>query len=178
MQSTITRSLRQFRSYHRYLGLALALLLLLSALTGILLAWKKQSDLLQPPTQKGAQPGLVEWLPLDQLGEIAQSALLKEGMELEDAVIDRMDIRPGKGIVKILFKEGWWEVQVDGTSGKVLSIARRHSDWIEKVHDGSIISEGFKLLSMNILGFGILLLITTGIWLWYGPRLFRKLRRK
>jgi uncharacterized iron-regulated membrane protein len=88
-----------------------------------------------------------------------------------------MDVRPSKGIVKVLFEKGWWEVQVDGATAEVLSIKRRNSDWIEQLHDGSIISDGFKLVSMNVLGIGLLLMIFTGWYLWYGPRKYRRLKR-
>ena len=76
-----------------------------------------------------------------------------------------------------LFKGGNWEVQIDGTSGEVKSIAKRYSDWIESLHDGSIISDLFKLISMNLLGIGVLFLMGTGIWLWYGPKVVRELKR-
>ena len=88
-----------------------------------------------------------------------------------------MDVRPSKGIAKVLFKEGNWEVQIDGTSGEVKSIAKRYSDWIESLHDGSIISDLFKLISMNLLGIGVLFLMGTGIWLWYGPKVVREMKR-
>ena len=68
-------------------------------------------------------------------------------------------------------------MQVDGKSGEVLSIDKRYSDWIESLHDGSIISDGFKLVSMNFLGMGLLFLIFTGLWLWYGPRRIRIKKR-
>jgi hypothetical protein len=92
--------------------------------------------------------------------------------------IDRMDVRPDKGMIKVLFKEGYWEVQIDGANGKVLSVAQRHADWIEHIHDGSIISEGFKLIYTNYIGLGLLLLSITGFWLWYGPRKIRKAKYK
>jgi uncharacterized iron-regulated membrane protein len=158
-------------------GLGIGLILLVSALTGIFLAWKKDIDLLQPPTQKGEASELSDWLPLQQLADSAQLAMRKYHEEGKDLTIDRMDVRPAKGVVKVLFEKGWWEAQVDGSTGRVLSIARRHSDWIEKVHDGSIVSDGFKLLSMNVLGIGCLVMITTGLWLWYGPKLYRQMRR-
>ncbi len=88
-----------------------------------------------------------------------------------------MDARPSKGIVKVLFKNGYWEVQVDASTGKVKSIARRHSDWIEALHDGSIVSHIFKLVSMNLIGFGLLFLIGSGLWLWYGPKLIRQRKK-
>ncbi|MEM7105566.1 MAG: PepSY-associated TM helix domain-containing protein [Bacteroidota bacterium] len=173
----LIRSLRQFRIWHRYIGLVLSVLLVISAITGVLLAWKKNVDLLQPPSQKGISTALVDWKSFEEVAVIAVTALA-DSIGRANPEIDRMDARPSKGMIKVLFSEGNWEVQVDGTSGEVLSIAKRHSDWIENLHDGSIISEGFKLISMNTLGIGLLFLIAAGVWLWYGPKKIKKLKNK
>lgn len=175
---SIIRSLRKFRVVHRWMGLTLALLLVISAVTGILLALKKDVNLIQPPTQKGISKNLADWKPISELSLIAEEAFHKQYPDQINNGVDKMDVRPSKGIVKVLFEKGYWEVQVDGVSGEVKSIAKRHSDWIEHLHDGSIVSDGFKLFSMNFLGIGLLFLITTGIWLWYGPRKIRKEKRK
>lgn len=175
---SLVKILRAARRYHRYIGIFLLVLVLISAFTGILLAWKKQSALLQPPTLKGAGGELTEWRPLAELAAIARQAFVAKYPDQKDNNIDRIDVRPSKGIVKVLFEKGWWEVQVDGVTGEALSISKRHSDWIEALHDGSIISEGFKLLSMNILGFGLLFLLITGFFLWYGPKRLRILKKR
>lgn len=172
----LTGSLRNYRVYHRYLGLVLAVLVLISSITGILLGWKKDVDLLQPPTQKGATPNLEQWIPLSQMSTIATAAL-DSAQKISTNPIDRIEARPDKGMVKVLFLEGSWEVQLDGSNGKVLSVAQRHSDWIEKIHDGSIISDFFKLITMNVLGLGLLVLTFTGFTLWFYPKRIRKLKR-
>lgn len=177
-KSTYTKSLRDFRKYHKYLGIALSFFLLISALTGLLLGWKKDVGLLQPPTQTGVSTDLSHWKSLSELAETARNALYAEYPAQTDNPIDRIDARPGKGIVKVLFEKGWWEVQVDAGTGEVLSIARRHSDWIEALHDGSIINDFFKLIAMNTLGLGLLLMVVTGLWLWYGPLKLRQKRRR
>jgi len=175
MVQKIVNSLRLFRYWHRWVGLFLLLFILISALTGILLAWKKQVEQLQPPTQtssltESGQP----WLSVENITEIAQEAFTQSHPN-RPSTIERLDIRPDHGIAKVLFTH-YWEVQIDGYSGEVLSISQRHSDWIEKIHDGSIISEGFKLWSMNTLGIGLLLLSLTGSWLWWGPKRVRQLK--
>ena len=172
----VVRSLRKFRVFHHWMGLSLALLLLISAITGVLLALKKEINILQPPTQKGVSKNLSDWKSLAEISTIAENEFHKIHPEQKENTVKRLDVRPSKGIVKVLFEGGCWEVQVDGKSGKVKSIARRHSDWIEALHDGSIINNGFKLVSMNFLGIGLLMLIFSGIWLWYGPRRLRKNR--
>ena len=174
MQKTV-RSLRMFRQWHRWVGVSLLVFILISSVTGVLLAWKKEVALLQPPTQSASvqdQP----WLGIPEICEIAHQAFVQKYPE-QAVQIDRLDVRPDRGIVKVLL-EGYWEVQVNGYSGEVLSIARRHSDWIEKVHDGSILSDTFKLWSMNTLGLGLLLISLTGGWMWWGPKQLRRRKRK
>ena len=160
------------------MGLSLALFLVISSITGVLLALKKDVNIIQPPTQKGVSKDLAEWKSLDEISRLAEKTFHEVYPDQKENKIDRLDVRPSKGIVKVLFKEGNWEVQIDGKSGEIKSIAKRYSDWIESLHDGSIVSDGFKLVSMNFLGIGLLFLILTGVWLWYGPRRVRKEKRK
>ncbi|MEM6964561.1 MAG: PepSY domain-containing protein [Bacteroidota bacterium] len=174
----LSKSLRKFRVFHRWLGLGLALLLIISAVTGVLLALKKDIDVIQPPTQKGSSKDLSDWKPLAEISTLAETAFHEAHPDQRENLVDRLDVRPSKGIVKVLFEKGYWEVQIDGKSGAIKSIAKRHSDWIENLHDGSIISDSFKLVSMNVLGFGLLFIIITGTWLWFGPRKVRKEKRK
>lgn len=173
----ISVSLRKYRVWHRWIGICIALLILISSITGILLAWKKEADILQPPTQKSSVQGNAQWLGIQDIAQLAEQALMAH-TQMDIVSLDRMDVRPDKGIVKVTFLEGYWEVQVDGFNGNILSIARRHSDWIEHIHDGSIISEFFKILSMNVLGIGLLVLMVSGLWLWVGPRQLRKMKKR
>lgn len=175
--SALTATLRRYRVYHRYLGLFTGVLVLISSLTGILLAWKKDVDLLQPPTQKGVSTDLQLWIPHHEMAARAVAAL-DSAVAVKNNPIDRIEARLDKGIVKTIFLEGSWEVQLDASTGKVLSVARRHSDWIEKVHDGSIISDLFKVISMNVLGLGLLILMFTGFFLWFYPKKIRKLKQE
>lgn len=171
------KSLRSFRVWHRILGLTLLVLVLISSITGVLLAWKKNVETLQPSTQKGISKELSTWKSVDELAQIAQTELTKKYPEEVNNVISRIDVRPSKGIAKVLFKENSWEVQIDGTNGTIKSIGKRHADWIESLHDGSIINDLFKLISMNVLGFGLIIMLITGYWLWYAPKKIRAIKK-
>ncbi len=174
LQNLVHR-LRQFRSIHKWIGISVALFMLITSTTGVLLGWKKNVELLQPATQKGSSLAFAEWTSFDK---VARAALLAiDSVAGRTIEIDRMDVRPDKGIIKVTFKEGYWEAQVDGASGNVLSVAQRHADWIEHIHDGSIISEAFKLVYTNYIGLGLLFLSITGFWLWYGPKVIRKAKQ-
>lgn len=174
---SISHSVRKYRKWHRWIGISIGILVLVSSLSGILLALKKDVNLLQPPTQTSKAALQKTWLPVEQIAERATAALIKHS-DLAEVSIDRMDVRPAKGIVKVNFEQSYWEVQVDGYSGEVLSIAQRHSDWIEQLHDGSIVSDAFKLVSMHTLGIGLLVLTASGFWLWLGPRKIRELKKE
>jgi uncharacterized iron-regulated membrane protein len=170
-----SKTVRRWRRVHHYLGLSIAILLLISALTGLLLGWKKEAAILQPPTQRGLAKSLEAWRPLYELESLAAAALHQA--QGGPFALDRIDARPDRGIAKVLFTPGYWEVQVDGATGEVLSIDKRYSDLIEQIHDGSIVSDTFKLISMNVLGIGVAVLIFSGFWLWYGPWKIRRRKR-
>lgn len=173
------KALRQTRKLHRYAGISLFVFFFVMAITGISLGWKKHAgDALMPATQKGKSNLMTEWKPLDSLGLLASAALLRETGELYE--IDRMDVRPGKGIVKVLFEQRNMEVQLDATTGQTLSVGRRHSDWIEQVHDGSIVDDAlgipqgiFKVFYNTLMGTALVVFTVTGFWLWYGPKRMR-----
>ncbi len=171
----ISHQTRDWRKVHHYLGLTVALFLLISSITGIILALKKDVDIIQPPTQNGVANNLAEWKSMAELEQLSSDALMSHLGYLPP--LDRVDVRPDKGVAKFQYLPGYWEVQVDGSSGQVLMIEKRYSDLIEKIHDGSIVSDLFKLISMNLLGVGVIIMIVTGLWLWYGPIKIRKLKK-
>jgi len=171
----LVHRLRQFRSIHKWIGISVVLFMLITSSTGLLLGWKKNVELLQPPTLKGTSTNVAEWVSFEVISNAARHAL--DSVTHEPNTIDRLDVRYDKGIIKVLFLKGYWEVQVDASTGKALSVAKRHADWIEHVHDGSIISDFFKLIYTNYIGWGLLLLSISGFWLWYGPRAIRKAKQ-
>ncbi len=170
--------LRRFRQYHKIIGLLVALFVIVSCITGFLLTWKKDFDILQPTTKKGVSKNLDEWKDISELASLASTALYDNYPEQIGNTIARMDVRPSKGITKVLFEVDYWEVQIDGVTGEILSIQKRNSDLIESIHDGSFISNTFKYISMNFLSIGLLIMVISGLWLWYGPKQIRKRKKR
>jgi uncharacterized iron-regulated membrane protein len=168
----LVHRLRQFRSIHKWVGISVVLFMLITSITGVMLGWKKNVELLQPATLKGESTDVARWVSFEKISQSALRAI--DSVTQEENPIDRLDVRFDKGIIKVLFTKGYWEVQVDATTGKALSVAQRHADWIEHIHDGSIISDFFKIMYINYIGIGLLFLSITGFWLWYGPKVIRK----
>jgi uncharacterized iron-regulated membrane protein len=174
--------IRTFRKIHRTTGAFLFIFFFFISLTGLLLGWKKHSGgLILPKSYKGTTTDLSGWLPLDSLHQNACKFLhdsVSADISLE---LERIDVRKDKGMVKFVFADSFWEVQLDGATGKLLVIARRRSDFIEKIHDGSILDYYFgttggyiKLVYTSIMGLALLTFTITGFWLWYGPKRMRE----
>lgn len=184
--SRISKSTRMYRSLHNKAGIILLLLILVSASSGILLGWKKNSmGYLQAPTEKGTSVDPSRWLPVDTLISLAGKGLQDSLKKSLDLTIDRIDIRPDKGVAKFVYLHHFHSVQMDLTSGKMLGIEVRRSDWIEKLHDGSLVdyyigTKGTptKLVFTTVVGLGLLLLCFSGFWLWINPRRIRNAKEK
>ena len=173
--------LRIFRKVHRTTGALLFIFFLFISVTGLILGWKKNSNgSILPKTQIGTTADLQKWLPVDSLHTIACTTLHNEVSPELSLEIDRIDMRKEKGSVKFVFVDSFYEVQLDGATGNVLSIGQRRSDLFENIHDGSILddylgTDGYiKLVYSTVMGVSLLIFTITGFWLWYGPKRMRK----
>jgi uncharacterized iron-regulated membrane protein len=175
-----TRWLRVFRWLHRKIAIATFFFFLVIAVTGLLLGIKKQTGLLAP-TQRGISKDLATWLSVDSLHKRAVAVLRDSVSHKLSPELDRIDMRPGNGIVKFTFKHHYKGVQLDATTGHLLSIEDRKSDFIEHLHDGSMVDklmgfngDRFKIGYTLIMGLSLAMLVVTGFWLWYGPKKIRQ----
>ena len=178
--------LRLFRKAHRITGATLFIFFFIIAITGFLLGWKSNSNgLILPKNQQGSSIELNRWLPIDSLHTNAIT-ILRDSISSElSTEIDRIDIRKNKGLVKFIFENHYWEIQLDGATGELLHLGKRHSDFIENIHDGSILdawfntsTKPFKVIYTSIMGLALLLFTITGFWLWYGPKRLKKHRKR
>ncbi|MEM9065638.1 MAG: PepSY domain-containing protein [Planctomycetota bacterium] len=173
-----SRSLRRWlniygRKTHRWLALIAFLPLLVITSTGLLLQMKKQWSWVQPPTERAAEPDLL--IGFDQI--LAAAASVPEAEVSTWDHVDRLDVRPGRGVVKVRANNRW-EVQVDTRTGEVISTAYRRSDLIEAIHDGSFFAGDWTKLGLFLpAAAALLILLITGGWLWYMPIRARKKTR-
>jgi uncharacterized iron-regulated membrane protein len=180
--SKTARNTRIHRRIHKVVSITLVVFLLIIGVTAILLALKKEIKLI-PKTQTTKVENPRDWISLEQMINIGQ-IFMRDSIGKSN-LIDRVDVRPDKGIAKIVFKKHFTEIQIDGFSGEILSVNQRNSDLVEKIHDGSILdflmdsdAENSKIIYSTVTSLGLIFLCITGFYLWYNPRKMKKLKKK
>ena len=142
--------------------------------TGILLQLKKDIDWIQPPTANGK----FENDPTISFDDILATAIkVKEPNIQSWDDIDRLDVRLGKGIVKVR-SNNRWELQIDSHSGELLQVAYRRSDLIEQLHDGSWFHDKIKLWIFLPTGIILFILWCTGLYMVIMPYIIKWKREK
>ncbi|WP_068545459.1 PepSY-associated TM helix domain-containing protein [Thalassotalea crassostreae] len=156
------------RTIHKWASIVIALPLLLTIITGALLLLKKEITYIQPQSMKG----------IAQTPTISFDEILKQASSIEQANIstwqdvNRLDVRPSKGIIKVR-SENQWEIQLDAKTAEILQVAYRRSDFIETLHDGTFFQDKANLWLMLPAAIILLFLWLTGLYLFIYPY-FRK----
>lgn len=165
---------RLFRKVHYWASLPLFLTIFLIASTGATLALKKDFAALQPVTQAGARPGDLS-RPVADLVAAVRSVPRYRDADWRD--VERIDIRPEDGVAKVILHNRT-EIQVDLSTGRVLQVGYRTSDWLETLHDFSFIGGWAKYLFSFGSGLVLLLMAGTGVYLFLLPMLAKRRKRR
>ena len=161
------------RLLHRWGSIIALLPITIIVFSGIVLQLKKESAYIQPPTQLGT--GTEPTIGFDRILEVVRTVPEAEIESWED--VDRLDVRPGKGVVKVQCKNRY-EVQIDIETAEILQVAFRRSDLIESIHDGSYFNDHFKLWVFLPAGIVLATLVLTGLHLFLRPYLARRKRAR
>ena len=163
---------KQTRKLHYWISPIIFIPVVIIFSTGVLLQFKKQSNWIQPNvviTSKSKPVMLNSYL------ESAKTVSEAKIYSWND--IERIDIRPNKGIAKIRSKNNW-EIQLDIESAEIYSVSFRRSDIIESVHDGSFFSDYVKFGLFFPSGILLIVLSFTGIYMFIVPILRKKKKGK
>ncbi|MGL1900719.1 MAG: PepSY domain-containing protein [Fibrobacterales bacterium] len=161
---------KTIRKIHIWLSIIVMVPLIIVSTTGLILMFKKQIEWIQPPTHQGSTQLFT--LTPEQIIEACR--LDSRTTITEWTHIDRLDVRPQKGIIKILGPENI-EVQIDASTGAILHIQERNSDFIENIHDGSYFGDTTKYALFVVAEMFFVFQLLTGIYLFV---LFMKKRKR
>lgn len=163
---------RDSRKIHRWGAIIVALPFLVVLVTGLFLQLKKDVSWIQPESIEG-----VSTTPSITFEEIlAASKTIPEAEISSWEDINRLDVRPEKGMVKVR-ANNHWEIQIDTKTGEVLQSTFRRSDIIEMIHDGSWFHESAKLWIFLPTGIIVTALWITGIYMFFIPMLNKRKNR-
>jgi hypothetical protein len=164
---------------HLWLGVLATVSLITISITGVLLNHKRGLGLM-PEVAHEPTGAFSEAVPLVRLAQAALAAAppaarpgWAAGDPVDIALIDRMDVRPRNGYVKVRLRDAAsTEVTVDLASGRAIHVGRRGDVHLEKLHSGEAFGARMVLLS-DIAAVSLVLTLITGYWLWLVPKLSR-----
>lgn len=153
------------RKIHYWISFGAAVPMIVMIASGLLLQSKKHWAWVQPVEHRGTGTS-----PVIGLDGVIAALKTVDGMDVASwDDVNRLDVRPGRGVVKAWLMNGY-EVQVDLGTGAVLHTAYRRSDLIETIHDGSFFGGDWMKLGIFLpSGIVVLLLWISGMWMWWVP---------
>ena len=164
---------------HLWLGVIFTIALIVIAVTGIILNHKRGLGLMPDVAHETDQP-FTAALPLSRLAEIAIDTIARAAGPNGDAThgelnavadVDRMDVRPRDGFVKVRMRDAFsTEVTVDLATGRVLHVGPRGDVFLEKLHSGEIFGGLRWVLLSDAAAIALVITLITGYWLWLVPK--------
>lgn len=161
---------------HKWIGITLGTILVLSAVTGLLLLVKKDYAWIQPPTQRGTAGPPAEIAAIHEVYRTV-FALGHEAFTTEEDIA-RIEFRPSHRIYKVRSEHDDLEIQVDAISLQTWGPEPRRSDWLERLHDGQFFGDWAHGWVMPLAAIGFVFLTLTGYLVWLWPKWLRWRRDK
>lgn len=163
---------KQTRKLHYWISPIIFIPVVIIFSTGVLLQFKKQSNWVQPNIEITSDSKPVMLNPYLESAKTVAEAEISSWDN-----IDRIDIRPDKGIAKIRSKNNW-EIQLDLETSEIYSVNYRRSDIIESIHDGSFFTDYIKFGVFFPTGILMIVLSFTGIYMFIIPILRKRKKGK
>jgi hypothetical protein len=165
---------------HLWLGVLVTVALVAISVTGVLLNHKRGLGLM-PDVPSVPTASFATSVSLEAMARAALEAAppesrgeWKSGDPVDITLIDRMDVRPRNGYVKVRFRDkASMEATVDIATGKVVHVGRRGDVFLEKLHSGEAFGGLQWVILSDIAAVALVITLITGYWLWLAPRLVR-----
>ncbi len=142
-----------WRKYHRIVSLIVVLPFALVLITGIILQLRQQFEVLQP---KAVKMERIEGKTLLSLDEMVQMS----GEKPEN--IEQVVWRPGKFHLAMRLSDGR-EIQMHPQTGEILKNAKRYTNILIDLHQGSFFTQWGQYLIFFPAALGLLFLTISGM---------------
>lgn len=165
-----------FWNTHKWTGIVLGLILVNLAVTGFFLLAKKDYAWIQPPNQQAASGNFEDCLSIRELLDAVLAEKHPDLLTEDD--IARIDFRPSERLHKVKSKHNYSEIQICAITGEVLSAGVRNSDWLERLHDGSLFGGWVHGWVMPLVACALLFMVVSGYYIWLAPIISKRRRQK
>lgn len=140
-----------WRKLHRIVALIILLPLMIVSVTGVVLLVRNQFEFIQPSAVKSTPVEGSQLLTFESITE-----------QFGKENIEQIIYRPGKGSMAVRLTNAT-EVQIHPQTGEVLKSAKRRTNFLIDLHQGSWLGAFGQLGIHMITGLGLVFLIITGI---------------
>ncbi|MDQ0862143.1 PepSY-associated TM helix domain-containing protein [Bacillus sp. V2I10] len=170
-----TLSLYQFsRKVHKWAGLILSVVFMFIAVTGLLLVYYIPLGL-GTDLKTGVKADPSKSIPIEKVISITTSQELPGIKSVED--IFRIELSPGSNVFRVRLENNQ-EVQIDASTGKVLSTKPDYSGFLISLHDGSTFGNLYRYSALTMAGLSLILLSFSGYYMIGFPLYKRLMARK
>ncbi len=167
-------SLYQFsRKVHKWSGLILSVVFMFVAVTGLLLVYMIPFGVADE-LRMGKEASPSQSIPMDEVVSIATSQGLPSVSSVED--IFRIEYRPSANVYQVRFNNSQ-SVQIDASTGKVLSTNPDYSTFLITLHDGSFFGNWYRYSLLTMAGLSLILLSFSGYYM-VGFPLYKRLKAR
>ncbi|GGB44300.1 PepSY-associated TM helix domain-containing protein [Fictibacillus barbaricus] len=161
------------RKVHKWSGLLLSLIFMFVAVTGLLLVYMIPLGVTDD-IKMGKDASPSQSISMDKVISIAISQDLPGVASVED--IFRIEYRPSANIYQIRFNNSQG-LQLDASTGEVLSKKQDYSTFLITLHDGSYFGNWYRFSFLTLAGLSLILLSFSGYYM-FGYPLYRRLKTK
>lgn len=157
-----------WRKWHHWISIFIAVPFLVTLITGLLLASRGFNSWVQPsypPVKKELK------ISFDQILNAAKQ--VPEAQITNWADVAQIDVRPATGNIRLRSKTTLWEIQIDGETGQVLGKGVRRASLLMALHEGAYFGPFVRYGVFFVSAWGVLFLTISGLVLF-----FQSYRRK
>ena len=162
------------RKVHKWAGLILSIIFMFMAVTGLLLVYYLPLGL-GTELKTGKTSSLEQSLPIERVVSIATSQDLPGIDSAED--IFRIEFTPSANVYRVRLADNQ-EVQIDASTGKVLSTEPDYSGFLISLHDGYFFGNWYRYSAVSMAGLSLILLSFSGYYMVAFPLYKRLMARR
>ncbi len=174
MQRRVRQAYALMRKSHVWISFFIAIPIVITLATGVLLMQRGNFTFIQPKSVKGSAPYSAPAVSVEAVLPILQGVPEAEVKDWKD--VSKLTFSPSKGMYQARLKNRY-QVQIDAQNASVLDVAYRRTGFLIELHQGSYFSKTVMAWVFFPASVGLFLLWLTGMYM-MGHKIYLFVKRK